>query len=259
MQAQKVFFCHVMKTGGTNLSWPVRKSMAPEQYFPHKKDYRFVDGRLDLRHHFSVAYLTSLPAERRREIQVYAGHYPFFAVEALGDVLGEQLATLAILRDPVERTLSLLRVYGRPGAWVGEQAKDWPMRSWPLERLYEDPEAFEPLIHNHQTRVFSVTAADGVDTYRDVIDLDESRLAQAKRNIETLDVLGVNERYGDLLADVSARFGWDVPTDTRRNPAPGGDPRPASAAFRRRIAEDNAFDVELHEHAKELVAARHRS
>jgi hypothetical protein len=131
------------------------------------------------------------------------------------------------------------------------------MASWPLEEVYDHPDHYEPLIHNHQTKIFSMTPDDPLDTFRDVIEIDESRLEIAKRNLERVDVLGVNERYGAFLEDVEARFGWRIPPEARVNQGRTDDDRVASDAFLQRIAEDNAFDVALHEHALALVEARH--
>ncbi len=248
----RVFFVHVMKTGGSNLIWYVKEALAPEAVFPNNEDYRFVDGKLEARHHLSIANLRSLPEERKRQIRLYATHYPYVASQ----LLGEELATLAVLRHPVDRTISLVRALGRPGVWA-DRTKLAPMASWPLEQVYEHPDNFEPLIHNHQTKIFSMTVDDPLDTFRDVIEIDDARLELGKRNLERLDVLGVNERYSDFLDDVDARFGWRVPVGARVNKARADDDRVVSDAFRRRIAEDNAYDVALYDHALALVAARH--
>ena len=248
---QRVFFVHVMKTGGSNLVWHFKEGLAPEEVFPNAQDYRFVDGKLDAPHHLSLSYLLGIPEERRRVIRLYTSHYPYLGYE----LLGEDLTTLAVLRDPVERTISLLRALGRPGIWA-DRTKMYPMASWPLEKLYEHPDHFESLIHNHQTKMFSMTAADRPATFRDVIDIDEARLALAKRNLEHVDVLGVNERYADLLEEVERRLGWKVPAGSRVNQGRTDDDRVASASFRRRIAEDNAIDMAFHQHAIELVTAR---
>jgi hypothetical protein len=249
---ERVFFIHVMKTGGSNLVWHVKADLDPAQVFPGDQDLRFVDGRLDAEHHLSIAYLTGLPAKRRHEIRFYSGHYPYVASQ----LLGVEVRTMSILRDPVTRTISLLRAIGRPGIW-GDRTKRFPKASWPLERLYEDPTIMEPLIRNHQTKVFAMAETDPLHSFRDVVEMDEARLELATRRVEALDVLGVNERYDTFLADVAARFGWAVPPTSRVNPAREDDDRVASPSLLRRIAEDNALDVALHEHATALVAARH--
>ena len=255
--SERIFFIHVMKTGGSNLVWHARDQLEPDETFPSEEDYRFVDGRLDVRRYLTISYVLGLPEERRRRIRLYTNHYPFFLTEELSELLGEHVATIAILRDPVERTISLLRALGRPGVWR-DRTKMFPMASWPLEKLYDHADHFEPLIHNHQTKVFSMTADDHPETFRDVIEVDDARLARAKQNLERLDVLGVNERYDDLVADVAARFGWSVSSGARVNAGRTDDDRVVSDSFRRRIAEDNALDVALHQHAMALVTARHR-
>ena len=86
--------------------------------------------------------------------------------------------------------------------------------------------------------------------------VDAARLAVAKENLAEVDIVGLTESYDDFLDEVEARFGWTVARDTRTNVTPASARRPVSQALRRRIAEDNATDVELYEHAKELVALR---
>ena len=49
--------------------------------------------------------LLDLPPSRRERIRVYAGHFPFVAVE----LMGQEFVTMTVLRDPVERTLSYHR------------------------------------------------------------------------------------------------------------------------------------------------------
>lgn len=240
-----------MKTGGSNLVWHAKAMLEPGETFPNEQDHRFVDGVLDAQHHLSISYLTGLSEERRRAIRFYSGHYPYVAIE----LLGVDLRTIAVLREPVARTLSLLRALGRPGIW-GDRSKRYPKASWPLEDLYDDPTVFEALVHNHQTKVFSMNATDPLETFRDEIVIDEARLEVAKANLERLDVLGVTERYDDFLTAVEARFGWRVPPDSRVNQGPPADGRVASPSLLRRIAEDNAVDVALHEHARALVARR---
>jgi hypothetical protein len=251
----RVFFVHVMKTGGSTINWHVRSSLGPGEAYPDRElDRLVVDGKLNQADNLSVANMLALPPDRRRRIRLYSGHYPYAAVEQLG----EDVATLAILREPVARTISLLRAHGRPGAWGPNPTKVFPMGSWPLERLYEDPSVYEPLVHDHQTKVFAMTPADGCDTFSDVIAVDEGRLELAKENVRSLDVLGVTERWDDLVADVGSRFGWHVPVASRVNVGRTDDDRVASPSLLRRIAEDNAFDVELHRYATELVGSRHR-
>ena len=76
-------------------------------------------------------------------------------------MLGIDLVTLTLLRDPVERTISLLRV-------MREQREAW--HDLTLEQIYDDANMFPRLIHNHQTKMYSITGADRPQSYRDEID-----------------------------------------------------------------------------------------
>jgi hypothetical protein len=248
-----VFFVHVMKTGGTTLFRNLRDNYPLDQLYPYRKlDIRYDGRKLDIRHHLSVSYLLNLPPERHRQIRVYTGHFPYVTSELLeGD-----FTTVTILRDPIERTLSLLRQFRRKVPWVDDSAPMPPLASRTLEEVYENPFVFEPLVHNHQTKIFSMKESDEPESYMDVINVDRARLELAKENLAKIDVLGVTERFDDFLDDVSARFGWELDRDARANATPSDDIEPVSAALLRRIADDNALDIELHEHAKQLQEQR---
>ena len=119
-----------------------------------------------------------------------------------------------------------------------------------IEELYEDRTMFEREIHDHQTKVFSMTADDRAGAWVQRIPMDESRLAAAKTALESFDVLGCQERFDDFLARLRDERGWTVATLGSTNV---GEPHRASASFRRRIAEDNRLDMELYEHARSLI------
>jgi hypothetical protein len=248
----RVFFLHVMKTGGNTLKASVRDNFEPHELYPGPEDIFFRDtGAVSFRH-FMIPRLRAVADERRRSIRVYMGHFPYVARE----VIGGDLTTITLLRDPVDRTISMLRQLQRP--WWLDPNRTSKMHGLSVEELYEHPRVYEHFIHNHQTKIFSMTLADDPQGFMQVIDVDASRLALAKENLERVEVLGLTERYDDLLDDVSERFGWRVQRGTRLNAAPESSRSEVSASLRRRIIEDNAIDLELYEHARELVDRRHQ-
>ena len=100
---RKFFYVHVMKTAGGTLRQHIRANFEPAEVYPLKRldpDMHAANYRID--------YLTALPAERRKRIRVFTGHFPFVAVE----LLGIRAITLTTLRDPVDRTLSLYQHLG---------------------------------------------------------------------------------------------------------------------------------------------------
>ena len=237
----RAFFVHLMRTGGTTLEQQLRRAFARPEVYPNP-DLDFPGG--DIMRHLDVSYLLALPAERLDAIRLYYGHFPYVVTE----LLPVPVVTFTVLRDPVERTMSLLRI-------MREQREGFAERT--LEEIYDDANVFPRLVHDHQTKLFSMTAADRPHDYRDEITVDAGRLELAKRNLERVDVVGVTEHYGDFLAALRDRFGWQIDAGARMNAASA--PEGESAALRARIAADNVIDAELYEFAKELVTARARS
>jgi len=236
--SERYFIVRVMKTGSSTLIEQVKENFHPHEVFPA--------GGIDVHAHdvrgaMSIPYLLGLPSQRREEIRVYIGHFPYIAYE----MLGVPCTTVTLLRDPVARTISHLKHAKR------HQPR---LRELPIEAVYEDPFVFGSLVHNYQAKYFAMTESDPLDGVMDVIAIDECRLAIAKANLDRIDVLGLTERYDDFLADLRARFGWSVRSDVAKNVST--EPWNVSNALRRRIEDDNAVDVEFYEYARALHATR---
>jgi hypothetical protein len=227
-----------MRTGGTTFEQQLRKGFPPEAVYPNP-DLDIPGG--DVFHHLELSYLLGLPGGRKAAIRFYYGHFPFVATE----MLEPEVVTLTVLRDPVERTISLLRVMRERRA---------ALKHMTLEEIYDDAEVFPRLIHNHQTKLFSMTRADHPKSYLDEIDVDDARLAIAKANLARVDMIGITERYGEFLDLVRDRFGWNLREEARMNAAVDQHEEPDH--LRARIEVDTAFDRELYEYAKELVTFR---
>jgi hypothetical protein len=242
-----------MKTAGTTLFEGLRRNYRPDEIYPDPEiDLRRDADTIAFRHQ-TIRYLQTLSEERLRRIRLVGGHFPYLA----RDVLGHDFRTLTVLRDPVDRTVSLLRQFRRPAPWA-ERGDIAPMSPLALEEIYEAPHVYEPLVHNHQTKLFSMTWADNPTGYMQVIDVDPARLALAKDNLARVDVVGLTEQLDDFLDLVTERFDWRLRRGARLNAAPSADDAVVSASFRRRIEQDNAIDVEFYEYAKALVEEQRR-
>ncbi len=248
----RFFFVHVMKTGGRTLLRHFRENLELDELYPYGKlDIRRDGDKVDIHHHLRISHLLTLPEPRRQRVRVYSGHYPYVACE----LLGGDFTTLTVLRDPVDRTLSLLRQFKRKDPWADPGLRyPAPMEGLSLEEVYEHPVVYEPLVHNHQTKIFSMTAQDPLDTYLDAIDVDAERLELAKRNLSTVDLVGLTEHYEEFLDRLAAMTGWSIHHQLRKNVTPGEWVQPVSESFKRRIAEDNALDMELYEYAATRLA-----
>jgi hypothetical protein len=234
----KFFYLHVMKTGGATLRRHIEANFKRSEVYPLKR----LDPDLQAAN-YQIGYLTALPPERRAHIRVFTGHFPLVAVELLGiDVI-----TITILRDPVERTLSYLRHWKRHH----EQH-----RALSIEQIYDDSFQFRSFIKDHQAKLFAMTPDDPCVSYMDFLEVDARRLEIAKANLEKVDVIGLQERFDELLVELGARFGWRFGGIADWHVNRGED---VPASFRRRIADDNQADMAFYEHARRLYERRHGS
>jgi hypothetical protein len=121
--APRFFFVHVMKTGGTSFVFQLSANFAPAEVYPNE----ILDRRAptDLEPYASLADLERLSPQRRAQIRVFTGHLPFAARE----LIGPDVVTLTLLRDPVERTISVLKHFKRLYARY---------RDLPLDAIYDD-------------------------------------------------------------------------------------------------------------------------
>ena len=241
---RRFFYVHVQKAAGTEIRERLKRNFAPEAMYPDRSDGDLVSVAPQV----SVAQLLARWSVRKDEIRIITGHFPFATTE----LLDAEFVTLSVLREPVERVLSHLRHHRKltPGT-----------DSSSLGHLYDEvltPEFF----HNHMVKMFSLTAGEVAESAAldrwaalKVVDLTPERLETAKRNVERLDVLGLQDHLPEFCEELTTRFGWDLGEPLFANRTPGED---APDALRRRIADDNALDVELWEHARAVYASRRR-
>jgi hypothetical protein len=231
-------FVHLQKTGGTALFQRLR------EHFGARGVYPTPDEKGDVRAVTDLDFLVERLRVHGDEVRVVTGHFPLCTT----DLLGGGFATFTVLRDPVERTLSLLR--RRQNAEERFHGRD-------LEDIYSDP-SLHDIIRNHMVKMLSLTV-DEVTSAPLVmpVEFDPQRLERAKSNLcERIDLFGLQEHFDDLCADLSSQFEWDL-----------GEPRfanrtqtaPVSDALRERIAADNEIDCEFYDFARQLWEERRRA
>ena len=244
-EPHRFFFVHVMKTGGTDLfarlgGDPTIERDEPPSFteaeiYPNSSDRAAFDSP-----QLYVRRLLQRWEVRRDEIRLIMGHFPLCTVQ----LLDADFTTLTVLRDPVERTLSHLRHHRRM------HAED---RDRTLEDLYDDDFRYERLIHNHMVKMFGLTADEMTGGLMTDISLTPAHLDRAKSALQTVDLLGVQEQFDEFCRMLEAQLGWNLGTTFRANQTRRVD---VSDAFRHRIADDNALDRELYEHACGIVSDR---
>jgi hypothetical protein len=233
-QPHRYFFVHIMKTGGISLRRRLKHHFGDLAIYPAGR----LDGTDVQKVAMSIDYLRERLAARGDEIRVIAGHFPLCTTE----VIDGRFTTLTLLREPVERTLSYLRHTRK----LNRAARDLP-----LEELYDDPVRFHAAVHNQMTKMLSLTPTEMDDAAMLThVEFDRDRLERAKEALAGIDVIGLQEHFEDLCEELSARFGWRLGDPETINVTA---PEEVPESFRARIAEDNAFDVELYEFANELL------
>jgi len=172
------------------------------------------------------------------------GHFPL----CTADLLGGGFTTFTVLRDPVERTLSLLR--RRQNAEERFHGRD-------LEDIYSD-DSLHDIIRDHMVKMLSLTVDELTSApLVEPVEFDRERLERAKSNLrERIDVFGLQEDFDGFCAELSSRFGWDLGAPRFANRTQRA---PVSDALRARIAQDNAIDGELYDFARQLWDERRRA
>ena len=231
----RYFFVHIMRTAGSALRRRLIDHFGETAVYPTA-----VDGEDPIRAYVLVDHLRESLAKRGNEIQVITGHFPLCTTE----LLDGRFTTFTLLREPVERTLSYLR----------RQRELVPSyRHKPLEEIYEEPLRFHGFAHNHMTKMLALTPAEmgsfGVLTR---VEFTGDHLERAKQALARIHLLGVQEDFTGFCNDLSAQFGWALGEQPAVN---SSQPADVPESFRARIAEDSAFDVELYEFARELLAS----
>jgi hypothetical protein len=235
-EPQRFFFVHLQKTAGTTLFMALRRQFGRDAVYP-TPELEGVDWS-----NTNVPLLRDVFEREGDRIRVVVGHFPLCTV----DLLGAPFTTLTVLRDPFPRTLSFLR-HRRDK--IPEHADAG------LDELYADPRMLHALIHNHMTKMLGMTAEQMTNGMATMVPYDEAILRRAEAGLERIDVVGVQERFGDFWQELEARFGWDLGEMLHAN-ATRPEPDDVSAWLERRIRADNELDFRLYRYAVDLVERR---
>jgi len=211
----RTFFMHVMKTAGTSFGTRLVRHFGDDEVYP-------TPGPTRNSEYWNFLELLDRSDDEKSRIRLIQGHFPLFVRE-----LVPVERTITILRDPIERLISHLRQLLR-----FDEANGWSR----IEEVYEHP--LTRHLTDYQVRQFSRAVDD------DPLELDDSHLTRALERLDTVELVGFTDRYDAFTQDCFERYGWDCRDGERLQVAPGEivvDP-----AFRRRLAADNAVDVEFY-------------
>ena len=271
-----------MKTGGTSFAKHLNDNFSTSEHYPAACLAPDADLTRRMEAYMNVPRLVADVNTLHGQLRVVRGHVPY----AVRSLLHGQYETMTILREPVDRILSYLkhcrRYHQEHGELTLEQIYEDPWFNATFIRDYQtkifsmsareamaenrfadgaptmpprremgDPLRLSAELRSLLERSPARFTLEFVAPSTGVIDIDEGRLAVARENLSAVDVVGVTEDYDRFLMQLDRRYGWKVESLPRRHV---GDDGVISAEFRSRIARDNAFDMELYEHARSLVS-----
>ena len=232
-QAERFFFVHMQKTGGVSLYMRLQRQFGEAGVYPDATD----GDPATVSPQLMVPVLLRRWAARRDEIRVVTGHFPLCTTQ----LLDAEFRTFTVLREPVDRTLSYLRHHRKTTPGDTELA---------LQQIYDEPGNFKHFVQNHMVKMLSLRTNEMTDGMMTVADLDRQRLETAKGALAEMDAFGLQEELEPFAERLQRIYGWRLGPPVQENTT---TPTEVPSSFRRRIAEDNRLDVELYEHARELL------
>jgi hypothetical protein len=246
-EGPRLVFLHFMKVGGTSLSALLTKWVPDERLIVHA----FVDD------------IALMPPPVLANLRLIAGHLPFAALA----LVPPPYRTMAVLRDPLSRTLSHYSHLKQ----VGPGFRDLTLEQFVFDDVYLQ------LSGNYQARQLAhdmdlVNAwrsyspeyravATGADRLLEhplaalfdsgPMSISESELLRtAGANLAQLDFVGVTDRLDDMARDAARLFGASPEQVPYLNVSPEVNRRDIDERILRRIEERTAVDRELYELAK---------
>ncbi|MQA73292.1 MAG: hypothetical protein GEU88_02885 [Solirubrobacterales bacterium] len=234
--SRRYFFVHMQKTAGIELRRRLIRHFGRAAVYPTHR----IDGGHRIEAIISIDYLRERMAASGDRIEVIIGHFPLCTTE----LLEGQFATLTVLRNPVERTLSYLRHHRKNNRRNRDKS---------LEAIYAQPLHFHNFLQNHMTKMLSLTPGELTAGMLTRVELNDEHLDRAKEALARMEAVGLQERFEEFCDELGARLGWRLGEPGRMNTTA---PVEVPDGFRARIAEDNALDIELYEFAEGLVSRR---
>jgi hypothetical protein len=188
---ERILVIHIAKTAGTSLRRMLQDEYGPRLVYPG--DFylgRLPNGWYPLGSEMLRNYANIPPHN------VLVGHF----TAAMADMLPRSYQTATFLREPIQRSLSML----------GQLSRTMKI---PVPTLLEDAQFMADNIADYQTRILG---AEGVCDPAQVRVVDDTILARAVARLETLDFVGLTERFEESCAVFDARFRTSISQFIRR-------------------------------------------
>lgn len=221
---------HVMKTAGTSFRRMLQDALGMDAVYPSDRDLAGLPNGWYRKAADVLADVAELPAYR-----VLVGHFP----AALAERMPRRHRTAVFLRDPIQRSLSMLRFVGR-------------LRGSTPAELLDSPRFAAKAIQDYQTRMLG-TPDLGAPPPGAMV--DDAMLDRALTRLEGFDFVGITERFAESCAVFDRRFGTAVAARARHVNV-GREGADDLAEFIPRIEPLVRRDRVLYDRAVELLVAR---
>lgn len=191
LRPDRILVVHIAKTAGTSLRRMLQEEYGQRLVYPGDFHLnRLPNGWYPLGSEM-LRDFHSLPPHN-----VLVGHF----TAAMSDRLPVPYRTVAILREPIQRSLSMLNHHSKT-------------MNMPVAKLLDDPHFVSGAITDFQTRILG---ADGVCDPHEVTEVDDKSLTRALERLETLDFVGLTEWFEDSCRIFDKRFGTRISRFHRR-------------------------------------------
>jgi len=244
---QPFYFLHIQKSAGITFFDILRRHFTPAQICPTAL----------------WGELINIPTDRWPSYRLFRGHFNFFFTR----MLPRPLRVLALFRDPVQRTISH---YDHCRRFANHPLHATAQTST-LEEFLRDPVA-NAMVRNFATRALAVD----LDPYALAAGLTPSQLEQfglemtietakpclpdqdlldlAVERTQSLEFVGIVERFEESVALLDPMFGWPAGEYENQNVSPNHECRPdPSPAALELIEEATQLDARLYAHAVTML------
>ncbi|MEP7293782.1 MAG: sulfotransferase family 2 domain-containing protein [Chloroflexota bacterium] len=243
---ERLFFCHIPKTGGVTL-----RSLLSEHF--HQREIFPYDQWEDVPANISPSQLLSY--------RLYQGHFFWSSTLSL---LGKPLPTITMLRNPLDRALSAYDHIRRSPEHPRHNlinGKNATLEDF-LEKGLFGGYANTQVLFLSGSSSTTPTVVNAQLEYKNLLVRNPQYLSleHAKEVLEQMEFFGITERFDDSIQLLFHRFGWAPPLVYERLNV-GHERKSAESyppALIDRLVECNRLDIELYEYGKKLFEARYR-
>lgn len=191
LEGPPLLFIHVMKTAGTSLRRMLQDSLGMDAIYPSDHDLEGLPNGYYLSERDIVEQYHTLRPHR-----VLVGHF----VAVLSDRLPRKHREFTFLREPLQRSLSMLRFTSQ-------------IRGITPAELIADEKFMAKAICDYQTRMFGAGDIHGPARRKPA---DDATLDRAIERLSRLDFLGLTERFEESCHLFDRIFGTEVAGLARR-------------------------------------------